>query len=174
MKTQLQSFALALYQLAGGFWLGLMVFFTFGVARTLFGALPREEAGAITTLLFPTYYTFGYCSAVVCLVALAASGRAARWASAGFVLLTVAVICMAINHFGLSGPVEQLRMDGDREGFRRLHAVAMILNLSAMVLVGVAMLFGRRAHPSPAHEPSRTIQTSPQVEPPPSSPVEKP
>ena len=40
-----------------GAWTAVLWFFTFGVARNLFGLFPRERAGEVTTALFPAYFT---------------------------------------------------------------------------------------------------------------------
>ena len=39
-----------------GAWAAVLWFFTFCVARVLFAVFPREQAGEITTALFPAYF----------------------------------------------------------------------------------------------------------------------
>ena len=52
MKQRLSS---VFYWLTGATG-GIMVFFTFGIARKLFEVYPREVAGEIILHLFPAYY----------------------------------------------------------------------------------------------------------------------
>ncbi len=54
------------YIFALAVWVGQVIFFSFVVAPQVFGGLPVEQAGAVVSLVFPTYYAVGHlCGAVL-------------------------------------------------------------------------------------------------------------
>lgn len=141
-----------LHVLALAAWLGETVFFSLVVAPALFGTLPVEDAGRITSLLFPGYYFVGYVAGAL----LAATGfalwRRSRpagglWLIASLVALVSLAACL---YAGLSiqpraaalrpqlhdpaAPVEV------RAEFDALHDRAVQLN--GVVLIGTLVIAG--------------------------------
>jgi len=127
-------------------WLGTVVFFSFGVAPSVFAVLPRAQAGQLVSAVFPIYYGVGYgCGAVLVVSALILfrAGRpgGARWAATA----VIASLMLAATLY--AGRVVQpqahtLRASlydpnapaAVKEDFDRLHRRAVQLN--GAVLVG--------------------------------------
>jgi len=133
-------------------WLGEMVFFGAVVAPSLFGGLDRVQAGSVTALIFPGYYTLGYgCGALLLATAIGLWQRTRPagtvWAVtaviaglmlvdclfAGLDLLPEAEALRPLLHDAASAPSAQLEFDA-------LHRLSMQLNLA--VLAGNLILAG--------------------------------
>src|SRR5512134_1836992 len=85
--------------LALAVWLGETVFFGVVVAPALFGGLEREQAGAITALIFPGYYAVGYVCGVVLVVTGLALWHRSRpggglWLAAAAVAAVMLAACL--------------------------------------------------------------------------------
>jgi hypothetical protein len=134
---------MTLYPWLVGAWAAVLWFFTFGVARVLFAAFPRELAGEITTALFPTYFV-----AVITLGVLATGtlwfrrrGPRDNWALGlqSLALAALAAIPLLIQ------PAIMQHAPGTPE-WARWHGISMALNLFSLIAVPVASLlvFARR------------------------------
>lgn len=127
-----------LYACLVGAWAAVLWFFTFGVARVLFSAFPRERAGEVTTALFPAYFlatlTLGLAAtAALWLKSPGGKGKAAAIALQILALAALAVIPLFIQ------PAITLHPPGTPE-FPRLHALSMALNLFSLLAVPAASL----------------------------------
>lgn len=127
-----------IYAWLSGAWTALLWFFTFGVAWNLFRLFPREQAGQITTALFPTYFTAGVvlgCAATASLAALWRHGLRVKialclqLAAAGFLAGIALFIQPAMAAYGPGTP-----------GFARLHGISMAMNLLSLLAVPAASI----------------------------------
>jgi hypothetical protein len=147
--------ALRVIQIAAlGIGVGSIVFLSFVVAPSLFGALPREMAGRATAAIFPRYHlVVGACAAtaiaaallqaiarggfgrrfVVELVLLAAMALPVAWG--GLVVLPRASAARAT----LQDPARAAEQAAAKEVFGRLHRRSVALNATAL-LAGLAAL----------------------------------
>ncbi len=126
-----------LYAWLIGAWAATLWFFTFGVARNLFGIFPRERAGEVTTALFPAYF--------LVVIALGVLTTAVLW----FVRdRPRAKIAMALQLLALAAlisiplfiqPAIAANPPGT-PGFARLHGISMALNLFSLIAVPAASL----------------------------------
>jgi hypothetical protein len=126
-----------LYSWLAGAWAAVLWFFTFGVARVLFAAFPREQAGQITTALFPTYFV-----AAISLGLLATSvlwfqrrGPRDRWALALQVLALGALVAIPL----FIQPAIMAHAPGTPD-WARWHGISMALNLFSLIAVPAASL----------------------------------
>ena len=121
----------------------IMLFFTFGIAPSLFAVYPRAQAGEITGVLFPAYYHALYGLGGVAALALAAGRRGIRRAGAALLLVALAVGCVAAMDLVLGPMMDGLRGPANRPAFARLHGIAMLLNLLGLLAIGVASALPR-------------------------------
>lgn len=135
------------YVLALAVWTGEIVFFSFVVAPSVFGALPVEQAGAVVGLVFPAYYVIGH----VCGVALVgAAVLLRRWSRPGgglwLAAAVVAGVALALSLYAglvVQPSASDLRLQLHRadapaaaqEEFDALHRQAVQLNGGALVAV---------------------------------------
>lgn len=144
MSERPQRDWLGLFRAGCGFWLGVSLFFTFGVAKTLFAVYPSAQAGEITGLLFPPYYLFLYLAGAAAALGITLSrALCARWLTS-LILLLAAVIFIGTIDFKISPVMQALDLPSERAQFARLHGLSMALNLCAMLVVAAALLVGRR------------------------------
>jgi hypothetical protein len=122
---------------------GVMLFFTFGAAPSLFEVYPRRMAGEITGVLFAAYYHFLYTALGIAALALVLSARALRRARATLVLVLFALALVATVDLAIGPRLDGLRGPANRAAFGRLHGIAMILNLAALSALGVACALPR-------------------------------
>jgi len=141
--------------LALGVWIGSVVFFSFVVAPSLFGALPRDAAGRAVSTIFPRYYAFGaVCGALALLSGLllgvlqVARGRALAAelillalmigivAYAGRVVLPEASRARQALALAPEGAAEH---DRTQARFDCLHRRSVLLN-GTVLLLGLAAL----------------------------------
>ncbi len=140
---------LALFRAACGFWLGVSLFFTFGVARTLFATYPRETAGEITSALFPSYYLFLYVAGAAACIGMALGHEVCpRW-KPSLILVLFAVLFIGTIDFKIAPVMHAIELPEGRAQFARLHGLSMGLNLLAMLAVAAALAIGRRCPLSP-------------------------
>jgi hypothetical protein len=139
-----------IYLLALAVWIGEVVFFSFGVAPTLFRQLGPVAAGEAVGAVFPRYYAMGMACAGVALVGALALGRGA--AAAGRWRIAALAIAIGLAATVWAGLVVQPRARRARpaaiagefappsEEFRRAHSLAVTLNVVALLggLVGLA------------------------------------
>lgn len=143
------TIARVVFSLALAVWLGTVVFLSFVVAPTVFGAFPREEAGRVMGTIFPRYYML---QAVTGTIALAASAllwmrmsprpwRTVTIATA--LMLTAAVYAGAV----IQPQTQVLRIQlhttdpsaDTQSRFDTLHRRAVQLN-SAVLLLGIGCI----------------------------------
>ncbi|MBI3768970.1 MAG: DUF4149 domain-containing protein [Deltaproteobacteria bacterium] len=140
--------AKAVFWLALVVWLGEIVFFSFIVAPSVFGALPQEIAGQVVGVIFPRYYGVGTVAGAIALVAalMLRSGTSATrpWSA---VVLMLALMVAATLYAGrviqprtqaLRPQIHEATVDpAVRAEFDRLHRLAVQLN-GAVLLLGIA------------------------------------
>ena len=132
-----------LYAWLAGAWTAVLWFFTFGVARNLFGLFPRERAGEVTTALFPTYFGTAIVLGLAATMALWICRRFARTTGA-IILQTLALLALAAIPLFIQ-PAMTAHPPGTA-GFARWHGISMALNLFSLIAVPAASLlvFARR------------------------------
>ena len=128
---------MTLYTWLSGAWTAVLWFFTFGVARNLFGLFPRERAGEITTALFPTYF--------ITAITLGALASAVLWFrrhaprdSCALGLQVVALAALVAIPLFIQ-PAIMAHAPGTPD-WARWHGISMALNLFSLIAVPVASL----------------------------------
>jgi hypothetical protein len=132
-------------------WLGIMAFFSFGVAPLVFGTLDRAVAGQAVAAVLPRYYGWGV---ALCAVALAASvlqvvsgkdGRLRPLAGAAFCGVMPGLLVWASTVvLPRAEAARRARNDG---AFARAHRAAVQLN-GATMAAGAALLVLEALSPS--------------------------
>jgi hypothetical protein len=132
---------LAVVAVAG--WLGIMAFFSFGVAPLVFRTIDRVVAGEAVAAVLPRYYEWGL---VLCGIALAAcvlqvvSGREGRMRPLIGAALSGAMCGLLMWASTTVLPrAEAARRARDDEAFTRAHRASVQLNTATM-LTGAALL----------------------------------
>ena len=126
-----------LYTFLVGAWTAVLWFFTFGVARNLFGVFPRERAGEVTTALFPAYFAVAISLGLLATAILWLRRRDLR-DTAALVLQSLALAALASTPL-LIQPAMAAHAPGTPD-FARLHGISMALNLFSLIAVPVASL----------------------------------
>ena len=126
-----------LYTFLVGAWTAVLWFFTFGVARNLFGIFPRERAGEVTTALFPAYFSVAIALGLLATIILWLRRRDRR-DTAALVLQSLALAALAAPPL-LIQPAIAAHAPGTPD-FARLHGISMALNLFSLIAVPVASL----------------------------------
>jgi uncharacterized membrane protein len=140
--------AKAFFWLALMVWVGEIVFFSFVVAPTVFGALPQESAGRVVGAIFPRYYALGAVAGTIALVAAivlrSRTSATLAWTAIAIMLAlmlagtvyagrVVQPRAQALRPLLLEEPVDP----ATRAEFDRLHRLAVQLN-GGVLLLGVA------------------------------------
>jgi hypothetical protein len=125
-----------------GAWTAVLWFFTFGVARNLFGLFPRERAGEVTTALFPTYFAVAIALGLATTLALWFRRNTPR-ASPALVLQLLALVALAAIPLFIQ-PALAAHAPGTPD-FARLHGISMALNLFSLIAVPLASLVVMRS-----------------------------
>ncbi|MFM8885843.1 MAG: DUF4149 domain-containing protein [Chthoniobacterales bacterium] len=120
-----------------GAWSAVLWFFTFGVARNLFGLFPRERAGEVTTALFPAYFAVAIALGLAATLALWL-GRGSPRAKRALILQLLALLALATIPLFIQ-PAMAVHPPGT-PGFTRWHGISMALNLFSLIAVPVASL----------------------------------
>ena len=126
-----------LYSFLAGTWTAVLWFFTFGVARNLFGVFPRERAGEVTTALFPAYFAVAISLGLLATIVLWLRRRDHR-DTVALVLQALALAALASTPL-LIQPAIAAHAPGTPD-FARLHGISMALNLFSLIAVPVASL----------------------------------
>ena len=121
-----------------GAWCAVLWFFTFGVARNLFGIFPSERAGEVTTALFPAYFAVTIVLGVLATAALWPHRRLGRRVSAALLLQILAIAALASIPLFIQ-PAMATNPPGT-PGFARLHGISMALNLFSLLAAPAASL----------------------------------
>lgn len=132
-------------------WLGVIGFFSFFAAPTLFATLDRESAGRLVTALLPRYYLFGIVMESVALggvLGRVALKRPREWGPLVLVLLMLALTLYSL--LVLLPEAESARqalrsapagmLSEAARAFGRAHRVSVALNLLTM-LAGLTLVF---------------------------------
>lgn len=133
-------------------WMGMLIFFSFFAAPSIFKVLPRETAGDVVGDIFPKYWAVGYVSGISALGSLVALSYIGNEAPLARIIL-LAFMTVVTFYSGLvvgkrAREVKaRIRSAGDegrkeelRRVFRTLHARSAVLNL-IVILAGLALIF---------------------------------
>lgn len=174
LRNLLLLFALSL-------WGGMVFFFTFVVAPTVFAALDRDSAARLLGTLFPKYFLVQLVCIAAALVAMLlfplAGVRLARlgWIAVALLAIALAVTIyarfnllprMAVAQAQVGSFVTTAPSDPSRLAYGRLHGRAMILNavaalLGAIVLASIAFAPQQLTRPGASRTNSASEATSP-------------
>jgi hypothetical protein len=144
-------------------WIGGIVFFSFFTAPALFGVLPRDLAGNVTSVLFPRYYMLGgicgFIALLTCMLQwLRPPGRDRRL-QIEMVLLILMLAMTLYAGLGILPETSVLRpqtrvaegtpgRDNAQRRFDVLHRRSVILNgLVLLCGIGVLATLAWRDHP---------------------------
>ena len=141
-------FATVIYHLAVACWLGGAALFTFVMTPIIFKVYPRDTAGGIVGILFPSYFQWGLAWGAVALICLLLTTGRYRIASGAILALMLAItaaqafiiepkvaeVKKKIPSFETTPPDHPLRVQ-----FRKLHGVSAVANL-AVIGGGVALV----------------------------------
>ncbi|MEX2148114.1 MAG: DUF4149 domain-containing protein [Candidatus Rokuibacteriota bacterium] len=141
-------------------WLGIMAFFSFGVAPLAFAMMERTAAGQVVAAVLPRYYITGLGLCAVALVAYAAQavgGRGGRLRPlAGVVLCAAMMGMLAWAATVLTPRAEAARRARDDTAFARAHRASVTLNgMTMLAAVAVLALEGVRRAPKTARPEPR-------------------
>jgi uncharacterized membrane protein len=138
----------AIFWLALVVWLGEVVFFSFVVAPSVFGAVPQETAGQVIGAIFPRYYALGAVAGAAALAsALVLRGGTSATGAWSVVVVMLALMLAATLYAGrgiqpraqaLRSRLHETTVDpAVRAEFDRLHRRAVQLN-GGVLLLGIA------------------------------------
>ena len=115
--------------------LGIMLFFAFAVAPTVFSSLSAEHAGTYLRAIFPRYYLWGIIFATIT-AAIAISIDTAVFATVLVIALLFIfsrqILVPAIN---VARDAKLAGEDGAVPRFKRLHLISVLINLSQMLML---------------------------------------
>jgi uncharacterized protein DUF4149 len=139
-------------------WLGIMAFFSFGVAPLVFNVMERTAAGQVVAAVLPRYYItgLGLCAvAFVVYAAQAVGGSAGRLRPLLGVALCAAMIGMLAWAAAVVMPqAEAARRARDDAAFARAHRTSVTLNgITMLAAVATLGLEGFRRAPKAARGP---------------------
>ena len=133
-------------------WLGMLIFFTFFAAPSIFKVLPRELAGQVIGDIFSKYWMIGYVAGLLSLSSLLGiSFIENSFPAALIILLTVmtgitfysGLAVAPVAHrlkVEIHSEVEPAKKEALEKGFRRVHARSAVLNL-VVISSGLAALY---------------------------------
>ncbi len=117
-------------------WFGVSLFFSFDVAPMLFDTLPGILASAVVSHIFPIYFGIGLFILILSMVLMFKDRINLRKI---YPLLAYNIIvCLSFLIYIL--PEADILKHTNYQGFMRLHAISMILNLSQMIFTFVAIV----------------------------------
>jgi len=133
-------------------WLGIMAFFSFGVAPLVFRTIDRAIAGQAVAAVLPRYYDWGLvlcgAAAVACVVQVL-SGREGRLRPLVGGALCGAICGLLVWAATVVMPrAEAARRVGDETAFARAHRAAVQLNGAAMLTGAVFLLLEALSRPA--------------------------
>lgn len=141
-------------------WMGMLIFFTFLAAPSIFKVLPRELAADLVANIFPKYWLVGYISGILSLIALLVISFIEKVFPAGRLFL-ISLMTAITFYSGLvvgmkAGEVRaEMKQARDpqttaalKEDFKRLHFRSAALNISVILLgAGYIYLTARTLRP---------------------------
>jgi len=117
-------------------WLGIMAFFSLGIAPLVFDVMDRTAAGHVVSAVLPRYYVTGLglgAIALVTYVARMVSNRAGRVRAALGVALCTAMIGLVAWAAAVVTPqAEAARRHRDDAAFARAHRTSVAVNGATM------------------------------------------
>lgn len=133
-------------------WLGMLIFFTFFAAPSIFKVLPRELAGQVIGDIFSKYWLIGYASGLLSLISLLGISFIEK--SFPAVLIILLLVMTGITFYsGLAvAPVarrikaqihskpEPANKEELEKSFRSVHAKSAVLNL-VVISSGIAAAY---------------------------------
>ncbi|MCL6561909.1 MAG: DUF4149 domain-containing protein [Firmicutes bacterium] len=138
-KSLARRWARFLLRLGAGGWVGMMIWFSFAVAPTLFATVSADQLGSVLARLFPQYYGYGALfGAAAWIGALWRYGQErGRARGAVLALLTAALLALAqayrllraMSHFAPASA-----------GFSAMHRQSLGLNAIEMLAVFIALV----------------------------------
>ena len=115
-------------------WSGVIIFFSAGVAPTVFKSLEEREAGVFLRAFFPKYYIFGIVLGVAS-VALLMFMPISTILTYGIVAMTLLTVLGR-----MSIPIiNNARDSGDEAGFKKYHLISVMMNVITLI-IGLAIL----------------------------------
>lgn len=133
-------------------WVGMLIFFSFLAAPSIFKVLPRETAGDVVGHIFPKYWLVGYAASVLSLGSLIAISASEKvFPGARIAILIVMTAMTFYSGLAVGGKAraikaemraaeEPARKETLRAEFRKVHALSSTLNLIVIIL-GVVLVF---------------------------------
>jgi hypothetical protein len=115
--------------------LGIMLFFAFAVAPTVFRSLPAEHAGTYLRAIFPRYYLWGIIFAII------TAAIAIKVDMTVFITVSVIAVLFIFSRQILLPVINTARdaklagEEGALPRFKRLHLVSVLINLSQMLML---------------------------------------
>ena len=139
-------------------WLGIMAFFSLGVAPLVFDLMERTAAGHVVSAVLPRYYITGLGLGAIALVTYVArmlSGRPGRTrAVLGIVLCTVMMGLVAWAAAVVTPQAEAARRQRDDAAFARAHRASVAVN-GATMAAALALLVIEAFTPMGTRAPRR-------------------
>jgi small-conductance mechanosensitive channel len=133
-------------------WIGMIVFFSFFAAPSIFKVLPRETAGEVVGAIFPKYWIMGYISSVAALATLLVISYAEKTLPIARVLI-LAIMTVTTFYSGLvvgkravsikaqiKAAEEPAEKESLRVVFKKVHEKSSRLNMAVLAL-GVLLVF---------------------------------
>jgi len=140
------------FALSLAIWFGMLIFFTFFAAPSIFKVLERPLAGQVIGDIFSKYWLIGYACGLLTLISLLGISYIEKSLPAGLFIallvmtgitfysgLTVAPVARRLKAQIHSKP-EPANKDELERAFRKVHAKSAVLNL-AVISSGVAALY---------------------------------
>ena len=115
--------------------LGIMLFFAFAVAPTVFRSLPAEHGGTYLRAIFPRYYLWSIIFAIITAVI------AIKVDMTVFTTVSVIAVLFIFSRQTLVPAINVARdaklagEDGAVPRFKRLHLISVLINLSQMLML---------------------------------------
>ncbi len=133
-------------------WVGMLIFFTFFVAPSIFKVLPKDLAGALVADIFPKFWIAGYVSGILSLGSLIAISLIEKGLPAARILL-ISLMTAVTFYNGMvvntrAKEIQTLVMTANdpakrealQNDFKRVHFQSYMLNMATMAS-GVALIF---------------------------------
>ena len=111
--------------------LGIMLFFSFGVAPVIFKVLKENDARKFVRTIFPYYYFINLI--LVSLVCIFLFYR--NFISFDFYLLVIVAMLFAFSLFALMPMINNARDQGREKKFKYLHAASVIINFLQIIIL---------------------------------------
>ena len=111
--------------------LGIMLFFSFGVAPVIFKVLKENDARKFVRTIFPYYYLINLI--LVSLICIYLFYR--NYISFDFYLLVIIATLFAFSLFVLMPMINNARDKGRENKFKYLHAVSVIINFLQIIIL---------------------------------------